>query len=107
MDLNVNNKGKIHMSDLPKIVKRGPTKKDILNAELERLEKEIQNLGSAVAESQIWHKRARIDAIKKELAALNTPAGKFNMGTDLLNQNMPQNMQVNTEQLSAVGAGRV
>ena len=39
------------------------TKQD-LTQELHRLEAELESYGSAVSESQIWHKKARIEQIK-------------------------------------------
>lgn len=84
-------------------------KKEDLTAELHRLEAEIEAYGTAVSDSQIWHKKSRIEWIKKRIAELETPAGKFNAGTDKLNdmmaaQNQPQ--QLTPEQLAAIGAGR-
>lgn len=84
-------------------------KKEDLTAELHRLEAEIEAYGAAVSDSQIWHKKSRIEWIKKRIAELETPAGKFNAGTDKLNdmmaaQNQPQ--QLTPEQLAASGAGR-
>lgn len=88
------------MNELPKIIKRGPSKKDKLTERKHALEKEIQDLlSNGVSESQIWHKRAEIKTIEKELAQLNTQAGKFNMGADLLKQNTP----LSSEQIAAIG----
>lgn len=97
------------MSGLPKIINWGPSQKDKLNAELHALEKEIQELEQhgGVSESQIWHKRARIDAIKKEIQKLDTKG--FNASSDKLKSMMePQNNQTMTpEQMAAaMGAGR-
>lgn len=95
------------MFELPKIIKRGPSQKDKLNAEKQALEKEIQELTSnGISESQIWHKRARIDAIKKEIKALDTK--QFNAGTDKLNSKMEQQQEqtVSPEIMAAAGAER-
>lgn len=97
------------MFELPKIIKRGPSQKDKLNAEKQALEKEIQELmeHGGVSESQIWHKKARIQAIDKEIKALETKG--FNAGTDRLNSAMnSQNGQnFSPEQMAAaMGAGR-
>ena len=97
------------MFELPKIIKSGPSQKDKLNAELHKLEAEIEALGTAVSDSQIWHKKSRIEWIKKRIAELESPAGKFNAGTDKLNDMMAaQNNQTMTpEQMAAaMGAGR-
>ena len=61
-------------------------KKEDLTSEMHRLESEIESYGTAVSDAQIWHKRARIEQIKKELAELNSPANKFNAGTEKLNE---------------------
>lgn len=96
------------MNGLPKIIKRGPSQKDKLNAEKQALEKEIQELiSNGVSESQIWHKRARVQAIDKEIKALETKG--FNAGNDKLKSMMEaQNNQTMTpEQMAAaMGAGR-
>ena len=95
------------MSGLPKLIKRGPSKKDTLTAEMHALEKEIQDLiSNGVSESQIWHKRARIDAIKKEIKALETK--QFNAGADKLNSMMPQQQgqAISPEMMAAAGVER-
>lgn len=91
------------------LVKWGKSEKEKLTEELHKLEAEIEAYGAAVSDSQIWHKKSRIEWIKKRIAELETPAGKFNAGTDKLNdmmaaQNQPQ--QLTPEQLAAIGAGR-
>lgn len=91
------------------LVKWGKSEKEKLTEELHKLEAEIEAYGTAVSDSQIWHKKSRIEWIKKRIAELETPAGKFNAGTDKLNdmmaaQNQPQ--QLTPEQLAAIGAGR-
>lgn len=92
------------------IVKWGKSGKDRLTEELHKLEAEIEALGIAVSDSQIWHKKARIEQIKKELAELESPAGKFNAGTEKLNEMMAAReqagMQLTPEQMAAIGAGR-
>ena len=81
--------------------------KQDLTRELHRLEAELESYGSAVSESQIWHKKARIEQIKKELAEMESPAGKFNAGTEKLNEMMAaQQPQLTPEQMAAIGAGR-
>ena len=66
--------------------------KQDLTRELHRLEAELESYGSAVSESQIWHKKARIEQIKKELAELDKPKNQLNAGTDMLKEKMA-NMQ--------------
>ncbi|MBQ5700207.1 MAG: hypothetical protein IIV74_02855 [Alphaproteobacteria bacterium] len=91
------------------IVNWGKSGKEKLTEELHKLEAEIEALGTAVSDAQIWHKKARIEQIKKELARLESPAGKFNAGADKLNQMMAaqnQGMQLTPDQLAAIGAGR-
>lgn len=96
------------MSGLPKIIKREPSKKDTLTAEMHALEKELQELMAhgGVSESQIWHKRARIDAIKKEIKALETKG--FNAGNDKLKSMMPQQQgqTISPEMMVTAGAER-
>jgi biotin operon repressor len=97
------------MFELPKIIKSGPSQKDKLNAEKQALEKEIQELMAhgGVSESQIWHKKARIQAIDKEIKALETKG--FNAGNDKLKSMMEaQNgKSLSPEQMAAaMGAGR-
>lgn len=98
------------MSELPKIVKRGPSQKEKLTEELHKLEAEIEALGTAVSDSQIWHKKARIEQIKKELAEMESPANKLNAGTEKLQEMMAAReqagMQMTPEQMAAIGAGR-
>lgn len=85
-------------------------KKEDLIAEMHRLESEIESYGTAVSDAQIWHKKARIEQIKKELAEMESPAGKFNAGTEKLNEMMAAReqagMQLTPEQMAAIGAGR-
>lgn len=91
------------------LVKWGRSEKEKLTEELHKLEAEIEALGTAVSDSQIWHKKSRIEWIKKRIAELESPAGKFNAGTDKLNDMMAaQNNQTMTpEQMAAaMGAGR-
>ena len=96
------------MSGLPKIINRGLSQKDKLIAEKQALEKELQELMAhgGVSESQIWHKRARIDAIKKEIKALETK--QFNVGADKLNSMMPQQQgqAISPEMMAAAGVER-
>ena len=92
------------MFELPKIIKHGSSKKDELNAEKQALEKEIRELMAhgGVSESQIWHKKARIQAIDKEIKALETKG--FNAGTDRLNSAMDAQKEQNLspEQMAAI-----
>ncbi|MBO5946884.1 MAG: hypothetical protein J6Q44_01945 [Alphaproteobacteria bacterium] len=82
-------------------------KKEDLTAELHRLESEIEAYGTAVSDAQIWHKKARIEQIKKELAELESPAGKFNAGTEKLNEMMAaQQPQLTPEQIANLQGGR-
>ena len=82
-------------------------KKEDLIAEMHRLESEIESYGTAVSDAQIWHKRARIEQIKKELAELNSPANKFNAGTEKLNEMMAaQQPQLTPEQIANLQGGR-
>ena len=82
-------------------------KKEDLTSEMHRLESEIESYGTAVSDAQIWHKRARIEQIKKELAELNSPANKFNAGTEKLNEMMAaQQPQLTPEQIANLQGGR-
>ena len=82
-------------------------KKEDLIAEMHRLESEIESYGTAVSDSQIWHKKARIEQIKKELAEMESPAGKFNAGTEKLNEMMAaQQPQLTPEQIVELHGGR-
>ena len=85
-------------------VKKGKSRKDRLNEELHKLEAEIEALGTAVSDSQIWHKRARIDAIKKEIRALDT--GQFNVASEKLKARMEQQRNVGPDEIAAMGSGR-
>lgn len=89
------------------LVKWGKSEKEKLTEELHKLEAEIEAYGAAVSDSQIWHKKSRIEWIKKRIAELETPAGKLNAGTEKLQEMMaPQQPQLTPEQLAAIGAGR-
>ena len=75
-------------------------KKEDLIAEMHRLESEIESYGTAVSDAQIWHKKARIEQIKKELAEMESPANKLNAGTEKLNEMMAQKQtQLTPEQM--------
>ena len=95
------------MAEYPKIIKRAPSQKDKLTAEMHALEKEIEDLGSNVSESQIWHKRARIEVIKKELKALDTK--QFNASNDKLKSMMEsqKGQSFSPDMVSAMRAGRI
>lgn len=90
------------------LIKWGRSEKDKLTEELNRLEAEIESYGSAVSDSQIWHKKSRIEWIKKRLAQLASHAAKFNAGTEKLNEMMAQKqgVQLTPEQLAAIGTER-
>ena len=82
-------------------------KKEDLIAEMHRLESEIESYGTAVSDSQIWHKKARIEQIKKELAEMESPANKFNAGTEKLQEMMAQQQpQLTPEQIAALQGER-
>ncbi|MBQ2859114.1 MAG: hypothetical protein IJE82_01980 [Alphaproteobacteria bacterium] len=82
-------------------------KKEDLIAELHRLEAEIEALGTAVSDSQMWHKKSRIEWIKKRIAELETPAGKLNAGTEKLQEMMAaQQPQLTPEQIAELQGGR-
>lgn len=63
------------------------SKKQDLLAEKERLQKELRDLGS-VAESQVWHKKARISQIDVEISELEKK--QFDKGNDKLRSMMEQ-----------------
>lgn len=77
------------------------SKKQDLLAEKEQLQKELRDLGS-VAESQVWHKKARIQQIDEEIKKLET--GQFNAGADKLKEKIHQ--QDMEKMLVAQGQGR-
>lgn len=78
------------------------SKKQDLLAEKERLQKELRDLGS-VAESQVWHKKARIQQIDEEIKKLET--GQFNKGNDKLKSMMEsQNAQGLTPEMMAASS---
>jgi hypothetical protein len=67
--------------------KKEPTNRDNLLREKQQLEDEIREYGSRVADAQIWHKRARIVAIDKELAG-GEKAKQFAQANDKLKSQM-------------------
>ena len=82
-------------------------KKEDLIADMHRLESEIESYGTAVSDAQIWHKKARIEQIKKQLAELDSPVNKFNAGTEKLNDMMAsQQPQLTPEQIANLQGGR-
>ena len=82
-------------------------KKEALTAEMHRLKSEIESYGTAVSDAQIWHKKARIEQIKKELAEMESPANKLNAGTEKLNEMMAQKQtQLTPEQIANLQGGR-
>lgn len=62
------------------------TKREKLTAELAALEEELIKYADVRSESQVWHKRARVDAIKKELAEMGpeSKADKFKSATQAI-----------------------
>lgn len=64
------------------------SKKAKLNAEIERLEKELLELSDNLSESQVGYKRARIQQLKQELADVDK--NQFNSASDKLKQDMAQ-----------------
>lgn len=77
------------------------SKKQDLLAEREQLQKELTELDS-VAETQVYHKKARIQKIDEEIKKLET--GQFNSGADKLKEKMQQ--QDMERMLAAQGQGR-
>lgn len=67
--------------------KKEPANRDKLLREKQQLEDEIREYGSRVADAQIWHKRARIAAIDKELAG-GEKAKQFAQANDKLKSQM-------------------
>lgn len=67
--------------------KKEPTNRDKLLREKQQLEDEIREYGSRVSDAQIWHKRARIAAIDKELAG-GDKAKQFAQANDKLKSQM-------------------
>lgn len=64
------------------------SKKAKLNAEIERLERELTDLSDNLSESQVGYKRARIQQLKQELADVDK--NQFNSASDKLKQDMAQ-----------------
>jgi hypothetical protein len=67
--------------------KKESTNRDKLLREKQQLEDEIREYGSRVSDAQIWHKRARIAAIDKELAG-DEKAKQFAQANDKLKSQM-------------------
>lgn len=65
-------------------IKHGPSKKERIQAEIDRLEAELLEYDSA-SDSQVWHKKARIKSLKKKLQEPDASADNFNAGTDKVN----------------------
>lgn len=63
-------------------IKRSPTRKEKIRAEINRLEEELEGFGSSVSDSQIWHKKSRIESLKKQLQDLEMMPGKLNSATE-------------------------
>jgi len=78
--------------------KKEPTNRDKLLREKQQLEDEIREYGSRVADAQIWHKRARIAAIDKELAG-GDKAKQFAQANDKLKSQMPQQNTIDMQQM--------
>ena len=64
------------------------SKKAKLNAEIERLERELLELSDNLSESQVGYKRAKIQQLKQELADMDK--NQFNSASDKLKQDMAQ-----------------
>ena len=79
------------------------SKKQDLLAEKERLQKELTELGS-VAETQVWHKKARISQIDEEVRKLET--NQFDKGNDKLKSMMEQQNKhgLTPEQMAMINA---
>ena len=79
------------------------SKRHNLTEELKKLEAELDSLGTAVAESQVWYKKARIDEIKKELAELDKPKNQFNNASAELEERMTKMQQERASAPMAAG----
>ena len=79
------------------------SKKQNLLDEKKRLEKELMELGS-VAETQVWHKKARIQQIDEEVRKLET--NQFDKGNDRLKSMMEQQNKhgLTPEQMAMINA---
>ena len=79
------------------------SKKQNLLDEKKRLEKELMELGS-VAETQVWHKKARISQIDEEVRKLET--NQFDKGNDKLKSMMEQQNKhgLTPEQMAMINA---
>ncbi len=63
-------------------IKRSPTRKEKIQAEINRLEEGLEGFGSSVSDSQVWHKKSKIASLKKQLEELEMKAGKLNSATE-------------------------
>ena len=77
------------------------SKKAKLNAEIERLEKELTDLSDNLSESQVRYKRVEIQRLKQELADMDK--NQFNSASDKLNRDMAER---NMMAAMAQGQGR-
>lgn len=76
---------------LPPVLKKQPSKKERLMHELRALEQELLEYGSNVSESQVWHKKAKIENIKKQIAEIDREKAKsFGAATDKIKSEMAQ-----------------
>lgn len=91
------------MTEAIPILQQPKSKKQELLAEKERLQKELRDLGS-VAESQVWHKKARIQQIDEEVRKLET--NQFDKGNDKLKSMMEQQNKhgLTPEQMAMINA---
>lgn len=64
------------------------SKKAKLNAEIERLEKELLELSDNLSEAQVGYKRVKIQQLKQELVDMDK--NQFNSASDKLKQDMAQ-----------------
>lgn len=65
-------------------IKHGPSRKERIQAELDRLEAELLEYDTA-SEFQLKDKKARIKSLKKKLQETDASADNFKAGTDKVN----------------------
>lgn len=69
--------------------------KERLTRELQNLEQELLDLGDAVTSSQVWHKKNRIEVLKRKIAEINKKETDLKSGTNKLKSKMNQNTYTN------------
>ena len=99
-----------------KFIKLGPSKAERIQEEINKLEQEIEELGSAVSDSQIWHKKLRIEVLRKKLSQPDATAEGLNAGRENLqgqmesqggkNQQQSQALEPTLDQVMAMNRGR-